>query len=385
MKISAVICEFSPFHYGHEYLLGKIIEDSDAVIAIMSGGFTERGEVGIISKYDRAHAAILGGADLVLELPFPFSACGAEKFALGGVGVAEALGCVDELAFGSESGDTVAINETAYRLGGAEFKRALAENVKSGRGEQYGNVYFDTYRALYGDNPLFDGSNDILALAYARRLAETGSKIKTRAIKRVGKTFSGDGEGFLSASEIRRMILSGKDVSTLVPEYSAKLIAAAASAGEIYDTERLFAPLAAIFRVCGQTLSPQAYECGDELYSRIKRAFADSRSLSEAVENAATKHVSPSRVRRAAIFAALGVSGWDVEKVSYTQLLAANSVGCEILKTLKKTAKIDIVTKPADYSSSAYALSQKADALLMLARERVGTAGENMTRTPVII
>ena len=385
MKISAVICEFSPFHYGHEYLLKKIKEDSDAVIAIMSGGFTERGEVGIMSKYRRAHAAVLGGADLVLELPFPFSASGAEKFALGGVGVADALGCVDELAFGSECADTAMITEAAYRLSQNEFKRALADNIKNGRGEQYGSVYFDTYRALYGDTPLFNGSNDILALAYARRLVELGSKIKLRAIKRVGKSFSGEGGGFLSATELRREILSGRDVSALVPDYSAKLIADAEADGDIFDTERLFAPLAAIFRVCDMPEAANAYECNDELYSRIKRAFADSRSFSEAIEKAATKRYSPSHVRRAVIFAATGVSGWNVQNVTYTQVLAANAVGCEILKSLKKTSKIDIITKPADYSSSAYVLAGKADALLMLARRRVGTAGENMTKSPVII
>jgi len=385
MKISAVICEFSPFHYGHEYLLKKIKEDSDAVIAIMSGGFTERGEVGIISKYERAHAALLGGADLVLELPFPFSMGGAEKFARGGVDIAEALGCVDELAFGSENGDTALISQTAYRLTKGEFVRAFSENLNKTFGEQYGNVYFDTYRALYGDNPLFYGSNDILATAYARRLVEIGSKIKIRAIRRVGKSFSGDGDGFLSATEIRRMILSGKDVMTFVPDYSAKLIKAAYSSGNIYDVERLFAPLAAIFRICDMPPAASAYLCNDELYNRIKRAFADNCSFSAAIDAASTKRYSPSHVRRAAIFSVLGVSGWDIEKISYTQLLAANSVGCGILKSIKKTAKIDIITKPADYSSSAYALAQKADALMMLARERVGAAGENMKMTPIII
>ena len=385
MKISALICEFSPFHFGHEYILHKMREQSDAVIAIMSGGFTERGEAGILSKYARARAAIYGGADLVLELPFPFSSCGAEKFAFGGVSVADALGCVDELWCGSEGGDTAAITQASARLCSAGFKNALASRLSATFGEQYGEAYFDTYRELYGENAPVSGSNDILALAYARTLVERGSKIKFRTVKRQGNAFSGGGNGFMSATELRKMILSGRDVSSLVPDYSAKLIADAVSSGEIYDTERLFLPLAGIFRVGDTAGFSDAYECNKELYNRIKSAFQDSASLSEVIEKSVTKRYSPSRVRRAILFSALGVTGWNVIQMYYTQVLAANKTGCEILKSVKKTAGIDIVTKPADYSSRAYDLAQKADALLMLTRRRAGASGENMKMSPVII
>lgn len=384
MKITAVICELSPFHFGHEYLFGRIKESSDALIAVMSGGFTERGEVGILSKYARARSALAGGADLVLELPFPFSMSGAEKFALGGVDISESLGCVDEIAFGSETGDVSEINRAAARLASTEFKRALSRRVGSSHDEPFGTLYFDAYRDLYGDSALFSGSNDILALSYAKRLYEIGSKIKLRAIRREGQSFSGEGGGFLSATELRKMIIDGKDVSRLVPKYSADEISAAVAEGGIYETGRLFAPLAAIYRITDTSDFAGANEMNDELYNRIKSAFADSCSFSEVIEKAATKRYSPSKIRRAAIFGALGVSGWDVAKVTYTTVLGANKTGCEILKTLKKTAKIDIVTKPADYSSNAYSLAQKADALLMLARRRMGTSGENIRCSPII-
>ncbi|MBR0236378.1 MAG: nucleotidyltransferase family protein [Clostridia bacterium] len=384
MKISAVICEFSPFHLGHEYLLKKVKEESDAVIAIMSGAFTERGEAGIISKYARAHAALCGGADIVLELPFPFSSCGAEKFAFGGVAVADALGCVDEIWCGSECGDTAQITHAAARLTSAEFKNAL-----TARGERFdepfGRAYFETYRALYGDTPVFSGSNDILAVAYARALIERGSKIKLRTTMRRGESFSGEGGGFASATKLREMILSGRDISSLVPDYSAKIIADEISRGGVYDTELLFPALAGIYRVSDTTNFSSAYESNEELYNRIKSAFHDSASFSEVIERAQTKRYSPSKVRRAILFSALGVSGWDVIQPYYTVLLGADGTGCEILKSIEKTAGIDIVTKPADYSSRAYDLMQKAEALLTLCRRRPAPAGEFMKASPVII
>lgn len=385
MKITAVICEFDPFHCGHEYLLRRVKEESDAAVAIMSGTFTERGEVAALNKYARARAALRGGADLVLELPFPFSMSGAEKFALGGVDIARAIGCVDEIAFGSETGDAGEINRAAARLCSTEFKRALSKAVGSSHDEPFGSLYFDTYRDLYGDSAVFSGSNDILAVSYAKRLFETGSKIKIRAVKREGKSFAGEGEGFASASEIRRVILSGGDFSPLLPEYSAREIAAAISDGAIYETERLYTPLAAIYRISDMADFPAAYESGDELYNRIKSAFADGRSFSEVVALAAAKSYSPSKVRRAMIFSALSVTGWDAANVTYTTVLSANKIGCEILKSIKKTAQIAIVTKPADYASHAYSIAQKADALAALTRRRPAPAGENMKMSPFIM
>lgn len=383
MKISAVICEFSPFHFGHEYLISKIKEQSDAVICVMSGTFTERGELGIMSKYDRAEAAILGGADLVLELPFPFSACGAERFAMGGVDVINALGCVDELAFGSERGDAAAIMTAARRVLSPEFSSALEAKMGQSRGTSFGDVYFGTYRSLYGDDGLFLGSNDILAVAYARRLIELGADIDMRAIVRRGQKFDGSGDGFLSASEIRRRQLSGGDTSGDLPKYSYDILKREADRGAIFSTELLFAPLAAIYRTGGGHAA--AYEMNDEIYNRITSAFACATSLFGAVELAATKQFSPSKIRRAMMFGALGVMEDDVKRVEYTTLLAANSRGRDILSSIRKSAKIDIVTKPASYGGHAYNISCRADALAMLAAERALPSGENMKRSPIII
>ena len=103
MQVTAVICEYNPFHLGHEYQLKNIKEN--AVIAVMSGSFTQRGDAAVLSKYERAEIAVRCGADLVLELPFPYSSASAAVFGAAGVHIIRALGCVDALCFGSESDD----------------------------------------------------------------------------------------------------------------------------------------------------------------------------------------------------------------------------------------------------------------------------------------
>ena len=47
MKVSAVITEYNPFHFGHKYQLSKMRELSDAVMVIMSGPFVQRGDAAV--------------------------------------------------------------------------------------------------------------------------------------------------------------------------------------------------------------------------------------------------------------------------------------------------------------------------------------------------
>ena len=51
MKVAGIICEYNPFHTGHKYQIDKIKKDFDAVVAIMSGSFVQRGDVAIFDKW----------------------------------------------------------------------------------------------------------------------------------------------------------------------------------------------------------------------------------------------------------------------------------------------------------------------------------------------
>lgn len=100
----------------------------------MSGDFVQRGAPALMEKYLRAEMALLGGADLVLELPIQVSTASAEGFAAGGVSLLDGLGCVDELCFGSECGDTEILMETA-RILVAEppvYRDFLQKNLRDG-------------------------------------------------------------------------------------------------------------------------------------------------------------------------------------------------------------------------------------------------------------
>ena len=113
MKTVGIICEYNPFHNGHAKQLNAI----DGVkVCLMSGDYVQRGEPALLDKHTRAKAAVLCGADLVLELPLTYAISSVEGFARGGVEILTRLGCIDKLCFGSESGDIADIMSTARLL-----------------------------------------------------------------------------------------------------------------------------------------------------------------------------------------------------------------------------------------------------------------------------
>ena len=193
MKIAVTICEYNPFHNGHLYSLEQIkkISDADAVICVMSGNFTERGDIAVMHKYTRARHAILAGADMVIELPTVFATAPAEIFAKGAVKIAECLNGERTLFFGIENGDKEGLIATADYLlrETAEFKAALKEELQAG-------VSFAKarYNALEKINPpgidlgYTLSPNNILALEYTKAIIERGYKTDIAPI--ITKTYA---------------------------------------------------------------------------------------------------------------------------------------------------------------------------------------------------
>lgn len=121
MRIAGVVAEYNPFHNGHKFQLQATRKaGAEGVVVIMSGDCVQRGTAAVFSKYDRAQIAVQNGADLVIELPCPFSCSNSEIFARSAVRLMAGLGegVVDMLSFGSESGDR------HTRAGGGDIRNA---------------------------------------------------------------------------------------------------------------------------------------------------------------------------------------------------------------------------------------------------------------------
>lgn len=192
MKITAIISEYNPFHNGHEFQknLIKSKADSHFVVAIMSGNFTQRGEPAIFDKWTRTRLALLGGVDIVIELPALYALQSAEGFASGGVSIANGLGVVDELCFGSESTDMEKLRKTAHTLAGedAVFRSGLKESLS--KGVSFPSARMAALKAkLKEGQDVIKGPNDILAVEYLKALIRSGSAIRPNIIRRAGASY----------------------------------------------------------------------------------------------------------------------------------------------------------------------------------------------------
>ena len=369
MNLTSVICEYNPFHMGHAYQLSEMKKEK-AVVAVMSGSFTQRGTPAVLSKYERASIAVLCGADLVLELPFPFSSARADIFGAAGVKILSSLGCVEEICFGSETGDIAPLLEAEARLSSPAFQNALAKTLSENRNISHRAAMTAVYRSLYGADSALTGSNDILALSYLAALREQKSPIEPPTVKRIGETYNGEGEGFSSATSIREMLKRHdlEAVKRAVPQKCAEILIKSAKNGEICDEERLFSLFALLART-REDLLLEIPDIPSELAFRMIKSAKIAKNTEEFLSLAETKLYSRSRIRRGMLYAAIGVKKEDFDKVLYTTVLAANQTGREILSRIRKTAQIPIITKPADAVnfgedvSRAFALSARADSV----------------------
>lgn len=216
MKITAVIAEYNPLHNGHVKLLKKARRETkpDALVVVMSGSFTERGDICVADKYTRAAWAVECGADLVIELPTVYTLSPAKSFAEGALKTLSMLGEYT-LCFGTE---TKELEELSYV---AEFMRSESKDMQSMlRGylsEGYSvarsrTMALDLIRPDYAN--LVKAPNNILAVEYMKAGAAYGDKVQYHSVERKPD----NNKTIVSSTKIRTMMQEGKDFSAFVPE-----------------------------------------------------------------------------------------------------------------------------------------------------------------------
>lgn len=162
MKTIGIICEYNPFHNGHAHQLHTLASKCpDALrICIMSGSFVQRGEPALFSKFDRARWAILGGADVVIELPTLYSLGSAQLFGTGAIRMVKALS-IDTLSFGSETTNLNTLIGIAKRMDCESTQNELRNYLNEGM--SYGTAF----RKALGSEML-STPNALLGLEYIR-------------------------------------------------------------------------------------------------------------------------------------------------------------------------------------------------------------------------
>ncbi len=321
----AVICEFNPFHNGHRYLLGEAKRITGGeVIAVMSGSFTQRGEVAVCSKFERAKTALKNGADLVLELPSAYAVANAERFAKGGVETAKLFSCVEYLAFGCEDDDLELLIRAAFARDDMRVKEIVARQMDGG--DYYPRAYERAVRQVFGDDiaDIIAKPNNILAAEYIRAL--NGSGIKPLPIKRKGAQHDSDitdGE-YASASYIRKLLRSGKDTGKLLPEVPL----------DITYPEKLDTAL--LYRLRNMTAEELRLlpDVSEGLENRIITAARSCSTVEELINEVKTKRYTRARICRILTCALIGVTReLQNKEARHARVLGFTPEGEKMLKT----------------------------------------------------
>jgi cytidyltransferase-like protein len=371
MSRVCIVSEFNPLHNGHAYLLDKARElGAKSITCIMSGNATQRGELAIIDKYARAEAAVKCGADLVLELPYPWSASSAEYFAGAAVSLAHPF--CDTLLFGSECGDIELLKRAAEFCDSEEFKSEYECRVSDG--EATAAAYA---RCLESRGIKRLSSNDLLGVAYIRAINNQGLNITPVTVKRLGaayrETEQVDGD-LQSATALRNLIFGGgvEQLKSYVPACMAEMLVKGARQGILTDMRELDSAMLCYFRMTSPESLCDIFEMTDGLENRICAMAGSSNSFEEMFEGLKTKRYTDAKLRRVILFALTGVEKSDMRTLpEYTTLLAANVLGRELLAKNRKQRLVSVVTKPADAPKQTrqYFLSARLDALYGIARK----------------
>ena len=348
MKICGIVCEYNPFHNGHRALIDECrrqFGDDSAVVCVMSGDFVQRGEAAAFLKHDRARAAVAGGADLVLELPLPWSLAGAETFARGAVGLLGASGIVTHLCFGSESGDLPLLRETAQTLSRPELDELLPAAMSDGT--PYAAARQKAVETLMGKPAAaLTRPNDILAVEYLKALTQQGLSMEILAVPRRGALHDGAEEDVLpSAALLRKKLRAGESIRPWMPEAAC----AALEEGEgPVDPAAVGTALLSRLRALPEDAFAAAPDVSEGLENRVYRAARTEPTPEDVVAAASGKRYPKARIRRICACAALGVRAADAAGIPpYLRVLAANGRGLALLREMEERAALPVLTKPA--------------------------------------
>lgn len=367
-KAVGIIAEYNPFHKGHEYQIQQAKEQTGANIAIilMSGDFVQRGTPAIFAKHQRTAMALLGGADIVFELP-SFYACGsAEYFSSGAVSVFNALNSIDFLCFGSESGEIDTCRFLGKLLADEPklYKEKLRSFLKQGlsfpAARKSALAEYLKEKDIPFSEDFLDTPNNILGIEYCKSLAAQNSSIVPVTIKRIGSSYheTSLSSEYPSASAIRRELIAAWNTQKFLSDTlknaqppAVKDYLCALLENGTFLIEDDFSLLLKYELMKNTPESLCAFsDMSPDLARRIYHHLNTFETFTQFAEQLKTKELTYTRICRALLHVLLNIPS-DLPAISpaYVRLLGFKKESSSFLRILQKNSDIPIITKTADY------------------------------------
>lgn len=360
MKTVGIIAEYNPFHNGHAYQIAKAREltKADYVIVIQSGDFTQRGYPGIVDKFTRAHMALAGGADMVLELPLVYATSSAELFGFGAVSILQGTNMIDTLVFGSETDNLNTLKKFSHFLTSEteEYRRVLKHGISTGltfpaaRKKALEHSFSDVTREELAE---LDKPNNILALEYLKALYKLNSSIVPCNIQRMG---AGYHEETLtshnsSATALRKMILSSPDAihdfSDHMPVCVSKILTDALKQVPPVSLDD-FSSFLAYQLINHQHHLTQFLDVDESLANRIRNTMHQFTSITSFLELLKHKAYTHTRISRALCHILLEITPQDIpvdyQASNYARVLGVKKESKALLSELTQKSSIPVIT-----------------------------------------
>ncbi|HJV15838.1 MAG TPA: nucleotidyltransferase [Bacillales bacterium] len=371
MKAVGIVVEYNPFHNGHVYHINaaKRLTNADVVIAVMSGNFLQRGEPALVSKWYRAKMALLGGVDIVFELPYFFATQKAAVFANGAVSILDSA-CCDYLCFGSENGDislfhkTIDIMDTQH-----DFLQAkIREYIKTG--VSYPKALAMAFKQIDQSDKLVDLStpNNILGYQYMESIKRQNSSIQPITVQRKNsdyhdETFSS--ETIASATSIRKALFSDLHIQQYVPKSTWQLLEEYKQHfGHLHQWENYWPLLQYRILQSDPMELKEIYEVEEGIENRFIAAAIKSNSFHEFMENVKTKRYTWTRLQRICTHILTNTKKRDmdasIENASYLRLLGMTKNGKDYLNKMKPHFSLPLVAKLSSFKNKDVLLDIKA-------------------------
>jgi len=371
MRTVGLIVEYNPFHNGHLYHLqqSQKISEADAVVAVMSGHFLQRGEPALMDKWTRAQSALEGGCDLVIELPVAYATQAAEWFGYGAVSLLEATGVVDAFCFGTESGELAPLWQAAKLVAHepAAFKEKLKMHLAAGIA--YPGAYsaaISEYLAEQGyaseSDFAFAQPNHTLGLHYLIALERISGKMEPLTIRREKSQYSQQfvsDANIASATAIRKLLADERRpelAEPLVPATTYRLLSEQWDAGLCPITWDHFTDplLHSIVTRTREQLS-ELHDITEGLEHRIGNLLPKLQSFNfeELLQALKTKRYTRTKLQRALLAVLLGHRKADFTKerlqagIQYIRVLGFTDKGRQLLRRMRSAAKLPVLLSAA--------------------------------------
>lgn len=346
-NVLGIICEYNPFHNGHLYQLeeAKKACNADFTIAVMSGNFTQRGDVALFDKWTRAEMALKNGVDLVIELPTVYAISSAENFADGAIKILNSLGIIDYVCFGSESGDINLLDKIASILYNEpkEFSNLINMQLKSGLSYPKARelAISSFFRGSKKYTEALESPNNILAIEYLKALKRQKSHIVPITIKRINSDYNSNSvkNNFASATAIRQRLQENKNIHRLVPFETYETIENKLKKKDFLTDLSVFEK-EIIYTLRRMTLKEieNLPDVNEGLENKIKFASSNFTTLDKIIENIKSKRYTQTRIQRILLYALLGITKKDMniakKTIPYIRVLGFNKHGKKIISAI---------------------------------------------------